>query len=229
MTIFSPEVPEDELVAAIEHVGNLVVNAGGTITQINREAPWGRRRLAYPVRYGGHDVRDGIYVLYFIDLPADKVVEVERDLKLTVTLMRFLVSHQVQEPQPLPSELAAEEQAAEEAAAAMAEAARPQVEPSETEPAAVEAAATEVAADGDALEASEPDAVAVADEPATAEPVVAETAADEPETVETAELAPESLEPEIAEAPAAEGATETDEPTETETAEDAGTDSGEEG
>src|SRR5690242_3012344 len=61
MAVFSPDVNEDELPGAIERVGSYIEQAGGTIISTNHESPWGRRRLAYPIRYQGRDVRDGYY------------------------------------------------------------------------------------------------------------------------------------------------------------------------
>ncbi len=178
MTIFSPEVSEEDLVGAIEHVTNIVAEAGGTVTLINRESPWGRRRLAYPIRYNSRDVRDGFYVLYYLDIDASKVIEVERDLKLTETIMRYMVTQQVA-PQMIPaSEL--------EAAAAAIAAADAQEAAIDEEFAAATAAAAaaanapaEVPVEADAEEAvaeAAPEVAAVEDEAA---PDVA-VAGDEP-------------------------------------------------
>lgn len=119
MTIFVPELPEEELQAEISRVNDILTGAGGTVSIINREAPWGRRRLAYPIRHGGRDVRDGFYALYYTELDAQAVQDVERDLKLMDNLMRYLITQQVAEAMVPQSDADAEEErAAEEAAAA---------------------------------------------------------------------------------------------------------------
>jgi small subunit ribosomal protein S6 len=119
MTIFVPELPEEELQAAVTRVSDILTGAGGTVSIINREAPWGRRRLAYPIRHSSRDVRDGFYALYYVELDSLSVVEVERDLKLMDNLMRYLITQQVAEAMIPQSEAdEAEERAAEEAAAA---------------------------------------------------------------------------------------------------------------
>ncbi|MCC6790312.1 MAG: 30S ribosomal protein S6 [Thermomicrobiales bacterium] len=97
MAIFSPEVPEEDLQGQIDRVGEIVGQAGGTVTLINRESPWGRRRLSYPIRHNSRDVRDGYYVLYYADIDTQSVTEIERDLKLTTSLMRYLITQQVAE------------------------------------------------------------------------------------------------------------------------------------
>jgi small subunit ribosomal protein S6 len=119
MTIFVPELPEEELQAAITRVSDILTGAEGTVSIINREAPWGRRRLAYPIRHGSRDVRDGFYALYYVELDSQSVLEVERDLKLMDNLMRYLITQQVAEAMIPQSEAdEAEERAAEEAVAA---------------------------------------------------------------------------------------------------------------
>ena len=119
MTILTPELPDEDLRAALTRVEQIVGAGGGTVTLLNRETPWGRRRLAYPIRHGGRDVRDGFYALFYVDLETQSVVGIERDLKLMDNLMRYLITQQVAEPMIPQSELdAAEEHAAEEAAAA---------------------------------------------------------------------------------------------------------------
>ncbi|MGH2550329.1 MAG: 30S ribosomal protein S6, partial [Thermomicrobiales bacterium] len=67
MTILAPDVPEDELTPAIDTIASYITRFDGTITAINRESPWGRRRLSYPIRYQSRDVRDGFYVLWYFE------------------------------------------------------------------------------------------------------------------------------------------------------------------
>ena len=177
MTIFSPEVSEEDLVGAIEHVTTIVADAGGTVTLINRESPWGRRRLAYPIRYNSRDVRDGLYVLYYLDIDASKVIEVERDLKLTETIMRYMVTQQVA-PQMIP--------ASELEAAAAAIAAADAQEAAIDEEFAAATAAAEAAANAPAEVAVEADAE------------VAETVAEAVPEVAAEEGAAEESGPEVA-------------------------------
>lgn len=91
MTIVAPDVSEDELTGVLNQVVSYVTNAGGTLIDMTRESPWGRRRLAYPIRYGGRDVRDGYYTLYHFRIDPSRVIEVERDLKLNERIIRYLI------------------------------------------------------------------------------------------------------------------------------------------
>jgi len=91
MTIVTPDVSEEELTGVLNQVVSYVTNAGGTLIDMNRESPWGRRRLAYPIRHGGRDVRDGFYTLYHFRIDPSRVIEVERDLKLNERIIRYLI------------------------------------------------------------------------------------------------------------------------------------------
>lgn len=167
MTIISPDVAEEDLQSTIEHITSIVETAGGTVTLINREAPWGRRRLAYPIRHTSRDVRDGFYVLFYVEVDAAKVIEIERDIKLTDSIMRYLVTQQV-----APAMIPVSELEAAAAAQAAADAEEDEIE------AAMAAAA--IAAEGAVAEPAEPGdvEVVVADvaEPGDVEEVVADAA-----------------------------------------------------
>lgn len=95
MVIFSPDVAEEELPAAIDKVAGFVSTFGGTVTTVLRDSPWGRRRLAYPIRFTGRDIRDGFYVLYYFDADSLTIVEIERELKLFDRVMRHMLILQV--------------------------------------------------------------------------------------------------------------------------------------
>ena len=99
MTIFTPEVADDAVTEQLEVIAGYVRNAGGSVFQVLQDAPWGRRRFAYPIRYNGHDVRDGFYSVMHFDLVPGQVFEVERDLKLDERVLRFLLTiNDVKEP-----------------------------------------------------------------------------------------------------------------------------------
>lgn len=105
MTILSPEVPEDDIQGQLDSVSGYVTTAGGTVTDVSRDSPWGRRRLAYAIRHAGRDVRDGYYAVFHLDMPPTRVVEIERDIKLNPRIMRYLII--LYEPKPADAEQAA--------------------------------------------------------------------------------------------------------------------------
>ena len=50
MTILHPDVPEESLPTALERISGFIGAAGGAIIETLQDSPWGRRRLAYPIR-----------------------------------------------------------------------------------------------------------------------------------------------------------------------------------
>lgn len=92
MYILHPQLSDEDLNAAIEQVGRYVTNIGGEFSQIIKDAPWGRRRLAYTIRHNGQDLRDGFYVLSYFGLDdTRKLREVERAMNLNDRVMRYIV------------------------------------------------------------------------------------------------------------------------------------------
>jgi small subunit ribosomal protein S6 len=84
MLVLRPDAPEDRIQAVLEKTTHLVTEAGG---QIVKAAPWGRRRLAYPIdRY-----REGSYHILHFDAPPEAIVELERTLLITEEVLRHLV------------------------------------------------------------------------------------------------------------------------------------------
>jgi len=49
--------------------------------------PWGKRRLAYPIR----KQREGYYVVMQVQLPPEAISELERRLELSEEVLRYLL------------------------------------------------------------------------------------------------------------------------------------------
>jgi small subunit ribosomal protein S6 len=148
MTILHPEVPEESLQGELDRIAGYIDAAGGSIIETLRESPWGRRRLAYPIRSGGRDVRDGYYTVWHMNLGPNRVEDLERELKLNTQIIRYIVVSW--EPKPLDekeieaAEIAAEDAAAAAYAAAQAAATAAGVETAPEAPAAETEAEAEV-------------------------------------------------------------------------------------
>jgi len=111
MVIFHPELSEEDLVSEGGKVEAHITGVDGSIRLVNREAPWGRRRLAYPIRHGSRDIRDGVYVLYYFTAESGKIEEIEREIKLQDRIIRYLLTQQttpLMEPAPAEGEVAEE-------------------------------------------------------------------------------------------------------------------------
>lgn len=91
LTIFSPHLNDEDLNARIEEVQGYITTRGGAIASATKDSPWGRRRLAYTIRHNGQDLRDGFYVLFYYDLEANQVADVERLLRLNEGVVRYMV------------------------------------------------------------------------------------------------------------------------------------------
>ena len=117
MTILHPEVEEESLPGELDRILGYITAIGGELIESLRESPWGRRRLAYPIRSASKDVRDGYYTVWHFTAAPNQITELERELKLNTQVIRYIVVSW--EPKPLdPKEVEAAEIAAEEAAAA---------------------------------------------------------------------------------------------------------------
>jgi small subunit ribosomal protein S6 len=99
MFIVSPlRASEEEITATINRVRQAITNADGEVTSTDHTPPWGRRKFAYPIReyVEGEASRraftEGFYVLCHFSLPASRVPDVERTLKLTDSVLRYLLT-----------------------------------------------------------------------------------------------------------------------------------------
>lgn len=91
LTIFHPQLAEEDLNGAVDQVAGYVTGVGGEVGGVVRENPWGRRRLAYPIRVDGQDVRDGFYVLYNFSVDAARIDDMERNLRLNGRVLRHMI------------------------------------------------------------------------------------------------------------------------------------------
>jgi small subunit ribosomal protein S6 len=85
MLVLRPDVADDRSQAVIDRTTRQIVASGGQIVKV---APWGRRRLAYPI--DRH--REGSYHIVLFDAPGEAVMELERGLLITEEVLRHLVT-----------------------------------------------------------------------------------------------------------------------------------------
>lgn len=179
MVVFHPELSEEDLASESQKVEAHITSVEGTMRLVNREAPWGRRRLAYSIRHGSRDVRDGVYVLYYFTSESSKLSDIEREIKLQDRILRYLLTQQsapVMEPTPAEGE---EAQAADQEGSAPATETAPEgTAGTVAASTATEAAATEVATETEAPVATD-ETTATVETPEEA-PAAAETAEETP-------------------------------------------------
>ena len=85
MLVLRPDIPDDKTQAVIDRTTRAITGSGGQIVKV---APWGRRRLAYPI--DRH--REGSYHIILFEAPNDSIIELERGLLITEELLRHLIT-----------------------------------------------------------------------------------------------------------------------------------------
>lgn len=82
--IIRPTVDEEGVTNVVESVSGLVKAGDGEVTSVD---VWGRRTLAYPI----NNHREGVYVLSRVKMPPSALTELERNLKLSEEIIRYLL------------------------------------------------------------------------------------------------------------------------------------------
>jgi small subunit ribosomal protein S6 len=85
MLVIAPDVADDRSQAVVDRSTRQIVAAGGQIVKV---APWGRRRLAYPI--DRH--REGSYQIILFEAPPEAISELEHSLLITEEVLRHLVT-----------------------------------------------------------------------------------------------------------------------------------------
>jgi small subunit ribosomal protein S6 len=84
MIIVRADLAEDDLNSQVETIKGWITAREGTVTEV---VHWGRRRLAYPIAR----LQDGYYILFKTQLPSTAPIEIERTLRITEGILRYLV------------------------------------------------------------------------------------------------------------------------------------------
>lgn len=85
LTVFKPNLDAEEVDKAIEALGKSIADLGGKVESTDKA---GRKKLAYDVQ----NFRDGYFVVTNFTLPADKVAELKRQLKLNDNVLRTMLA-----------------------------------------------------------------------------------------------------------------------------------------
>ena len=166
MVMIVPDISDEEIAEELTRIQGFISDIDAELKEVLTDSPWGRRRLAYTIRFNSIDYRDGFYAVIHFSARPDRLTELERELKLDTRVIRYLLVHDdpkagIREPNN--PDRAAEAEAAP-APAASAPAPAPAAESAPEDAAPAESAETPVEAP--AVEA----AVAVAEAPADEAP-----------------------------------------------------------
>lgn len=83
LAIFKPNLDAEEVDKAIDAVNAIIVDFGGKVESTDKI---GRKKLAYDVQ----NFRDGFFAAIVMSLPAEKVAEFKRQLKLNDNVLRTM-------------------------------------------------------------------------------------------------------------------------------------------
>lgn len=82
--IVHPDVSDDDRAALQKQIETLTHAGGGRVQKV---VDWGRRRLAYRIK----DQREGHYIHMLIEMDQPAIPELERTLKFTENVLRYLL------------------------------------------------------------------------------------------------------------------------------------------
>jgi len=118
--IISPLYANEEgITANIDRIKQTVEQLGGQVNTVSQSSPWGRRKLAYPIREyvtgeaSRRSFTEGYYVFFTLTLSASKVAELDRAIRLNDNILRHLlvlVESKAAPPPPIEPETESEEE-----------------------------------------------------------------------------------------------------------------------
>lgn len=83
LTVFKPNLDAEEVDKLIAKIGDTIVEFGGKVESTDK---MGRKKLAYDIQ----NFRDGFFASLILSLPAEKVAEFKRQLKLNDNILRTM-------------------------------------------------------------------------------------------------------------------------------------------
>ncbi|MBA9085934.1 small subunit ribosomal protein S6 [Fontibacillus solani] len=87
MYIVRPDLEQEAVQAVVEKFQGIIQNGG----EITKHDVMGKRRLAYEI----NKIRDGVYVLVNFTATPEVVAELERILKISDEVIRYLITKDV--------------------------------------------------------------------------------------------------------------------------------------
>ena len=82
--IIAPVVEDEKVQTVVDQVSGWIQADGGKVTKVDL---WGRRKLAYPIQ----EFSEGTYVLLNAQLKPAALSELERNMELDTSIIRYLL------------------------------------------------------------------------------------------------------------------------------------------
>ena len=83
LAIFKPNLDAEEVDKLIEKLGSVITDFGGSVESVDKA---GRKKLAYDIQ----KFRDGYFSTTVLTMPADKISEFKRQLRLNDNILRTM-------------------------------------------------------------------------------------------------------------------------------------------
>ncbi|MBQ7126984.1 30S ribosomal protein S6 [bacterium] len=83
LAIYKPSLDSEELDKEVEKFSNEIKSYEGSVISVDK---MGRKKLAYDIQ----GYRDGFFTVAQVTMPAEKIVEFKRNLKLNENVIRFM-------------------------------------------------------------------------------------------------------------------------------------------
>ncbi len=83
LAIFKPNLDTEDVDKLIDKIGSIITDFGGSVESVDKA---GRKKLAYDIQ----NFRDGFFSTTILSLPADKVAEFKRQLRLNDNILRTM-------------------------------------------------------------------------------------------------------------------------------------------
>ena len=83
MSIIKPNLDAEEVDKLIEKINGIITEFGGKVESVDKA---GRKKLAYDIQ----NFRDGFFATTILELPAEKVAEFKRQLRLNDNILRTM-------------------------------------------------------------------------------------------------------------------------------------------
>ena len=85
--VVSAKIDDDARTAAVEKAKAIIEKAGGTITNVD---DWGTKRLAYEIQ----KMKEGYYYFIQVDGNADSPAQIEANVRIMESVIRYLCVRQ---------------------------------------------------------------------------------------------------------------------------------------
>ena len=89
--IVHPDLDENAFKEIVDRVQGWIKDAGGKVTKVDL---WGRKKMAYMIR----KQREGQYVLLNTEMNPEFVTELERNIQLLESVLRYMVKQVIEIP-----------------------------------------------------------------------------------------------------------------------------------